>query len=55
MENEYLKAIASIALSSQMSDYLTVVGVEQTETEIHISQAYHNFPRKKNNLFAFWG
>lgn len=52
MENEYLKAIAMVALQSQMSDHFTVVGVEQTE--IHISQAYNNFPRKKNNLFAFF-
>ena len=37
MENEYLKAIASIVLPTQILDYFTVVGVEQTETEIHIS------------------
>ena len=37
MENEYLKAIASVVLPAQILDYFTVVGVEQTETEIHIS------------------
>lgn len=37
MENEYLKAIASVVLPTQILDYFTVVGVEQTETEIHIS------------------
>ena len=52
MENEFLKAIASVALPTPMSDYFTVVGVEQTE--IHISQAYNNFPQK-NNLFVFFG
>lgn len=36
MENEYLKAIASVVLPTQILDYFTVVGVEQTETEIHI-------------------
>lgn len=51
-ENEFLKAIASVALPTPMSDYFTVVGVEQIE--IHISQAYNNFPQK-NNLFVFFG
>ena len=37
MENEYLKAIASVVLPAQILDYFIVVGVEQTETEIHIS------------------
>ena len=37
MENEYLKAIASVVLPAQILDYFMVVGVEQTETEIHIS------------------
>ena len=37
MENEYLKAIAGVVLPAQILDYFTVVGVEQTETEIHIS------------------
>ena len=36
MENEYLKAIASVVLPTQILAYFTVVGVEQTETEIHI-------------------
>ena len=36
MENEYLKAIASVVLPAQILDYFMVVGVEQTETEIHI-------------------
>ena len=37
MENEYLRAIASVVLPAQILDYFTVVGVAQTETEIHIS------------------
>ena len=37
MENEYLRAIASVVLPAQILDYFTVVGVEQTATEIHIS------------------
>lgn len=52
MEHEFLKAIASVALPTLMSDYFTVVGVEQTE--IHISQAYNNFPQKKQPFRFFW-
>lgn len=37
MENEYLKAIASIVLPTQILDYFTIVGLEQSQTEIHIS------------------
>src|SRR5574344_1297848 len=37
MENEYLRAIASVVLPAKILDYFTVVGVAQTETEIHIS------------------
>lgn len=37
MENEYLKAIASVVLPAQILDYFTVVGLTQTDTEIHIS------------------
>ena len=37
MENEYIKAIARVVLPAQILDYFKVVGVEQTETEIHIS------------------
>lgn len=37
MENEYFKAIASVVLPAQILDYFAVVGVEQTESEIHIS------------------
>lgn len=36
MENEYLKAIASLVLPAQILDYFTVVGLVQTDTEIHI-------------------
>ncbi len=36
MENEYLKAIASMVLPAQILDYFTVVGLVQTDTEIHI-------------------
>lgn len=37
MENNYFKAIVSVVLPSRILDYFTVVGVEQTEIEIHIS------------------
>ena len=37
MENVFLKTIASVVLPSQILDYFTIVGVEQTKTEIHIS------------------
>ena len=37
MENVFLKAIASVVLPAQILDYFTIVGVEQTQTEIHIS------------------
>ena len=37
MENDYLKAIASVVLPAQILDYFTVVGLTQTDTEIHIS------------------
>ena len=37
IENDYLKAIASVVLPAQILDYFIVVGVEQTKTEIHIS------------------
>ena len=39
MENVFLKAIASVVLPSQILDYFTIVGVEQTKPEIHISLA----------------
>ena len=37
MENVFLKAIASVVLPAQILDYFTIVRVEQTKTEIHIS------------------
>ena len=37
MEKEYLKMLAQVVLPSQILDYFTVVGIEQTATEIHIS------------------
>lgn len=37
MENDYLHMLAGIVLPAQILDYFTVVGVEQTDTEIHIS------------------
>lgn len=37
MENEYLNMLAQIVLPAQILEYFTVVGVEQTSTEIHIS------------------
>ena len=37
MENVFLKAIANVVLPTQILDYVTIVGVEQMKTEIHIS------------------
>ena len=37
MENDYLHMLANIVLPAQILDYFTVVGVEQSSTEIHIS------------------
>lgn len=37
MENEYFKAQVNVVLPAQILDYFTALGVEQTETEIHIS------------------
>ncbi len=37
MEKEYLKMFAQVVLPSQILDYFTVVEIEQTATEIHIS------------------
>ena len=36
MENEYLKAIANIILPTQILEYFTIVGIEQTSTDIRI-------------------
>ena len=37
MENEHLQMLAQIVLLAQILDYFTIVGIEQTESEIHIS------------------
>ena len=37
MAKEYIKAIASAVLPTQILDYFLVVGVEQTATEIYSS------------------
>ena len=37
MAKEYIKAIVSIVLPTQILDYFLVVGVEQAETEIESS------------------
>ena len=37
MEKDYLNMLAQVVLPSQILEYFTVVGVEQTPTEIHIS------------------
>lgn len=36
MENDYLQMLAQIVLPSQILDYFTIAGVDQTATEIHI-------------------
>ena len=37
MENEHLQMLAQIVLPTQLLDYFTIVGIEQTESEIHIN------------------
>ena len=37
MENEYLHMLARVVLPAQILEYFTIVGVEQTSTEIHVS------------------
>ena len=37
MENEHLQMLAQIVLPAQILDYFTIVDIEQTESEIHIS------------------
>lgn len=37
MENKYLNMLAQVVLPAQILEYFTIVGVEQTSTEIHIS------------------
>ena len=37
MEQSYLETLARVVLPSQILDYFTVVGVSESETEIHIS------------------
>ena len=37
MENEYIHMLARVVLSSQILNCFSVVGVEETETEIYIS------------------
>lgn len=37
MGNEHLEMLAQIVLPTQILDYFTIAGVEQTSTEIHIS------------------
>ena len=37
MENEHLQMLAQIVLPMRILDYFTIAGVEQTESDIHIS------------------
>ena len=37
MENEHLQMLEQIVPPAQILDYFTIVGIEQTESEIHIS------------------
>lgn len=37
MEKEYLQMLAQIVLPTQILDYFTIVGIDQTKSEIHIS------------------
>ena len=36
MEQDYLNTLAQVVLPSQILTYFTIVGVEQSETEIHV-------------------
>ena len=37
MKNDYLNMLARVVLPVQLLDYFSITGVEQSETEIHIS------------------
>ena len=37
MEKDYLNMLAGIVLPTQILDYFSIVGIEQTTGEIHIS------------------
>ena len=49
MENEYLQMLAQIVLPSQILDYFTIAGVDQTATEIHIGRDEKMHPDLKGD------
>ncbi len=50
MENDYLHMLAQIVLPSQILDYFTIAGVEQTTTEIHIRLDENMHPELSNDV-----
>lgn len=50
MENEHLQMLAQIVLPAQILDYFTIVGIEQTESEIHISLDEKMNPELSGNV-----
>ena len=50
MENDYLNMLACIVLPSQILDYFSIVGIEQTSNEIHISLDEKMNPELGNDI-----
>ena len=50
MENDYSNILASIVLPSQILEYFSIVGIEQTSTEIHISLDEKMNPELSNDV-----
>ena len=50
MGNDYLNMLACIVLPSQILDYFSIVGIEQTSNEIHISLDEKMNPELGNDI-----
>lgn len=51
MENDYLQLLAQLVLPSQILDYFTITGVDQTATEIHISLDENMHPDLSGDVY----
>lgn len=50
MGNDYLQMLGQIVLPTQILDYFTISGVEQTATEIHIRLDEKMHPELSNDV-----
>ena len=50
MGNDYLQMLEQIVLPTQILDYFTISGVEQTGTEIHIRLDENMHPELNNDV-----